>query len=62
MPADVPLYNFRFDKNSNIVVKTFQPTATDSFLTDIATICEDMPVDALLPLWEKEYFSCPTRD
>ena len=36
------------------------PTAMGSFLNDIASICEDMPVDSLCPKFEAEYSTNPT--
>ena len=36
------------------------PAATGSFLNDIASICEDMPVDSLRPKFEAEYATNPT--
>ena len=36
------------------------PSATGGFLNDIASICEDMPVDSLRPKFEAEYSTNPT--
>lgn len=36
------------------------PSATGNFLNDIASICEDMPVDSLRPKFEAEYSANPT--
>jgi hypothetical protein len=38
------------------------PSAAGSFLKDIASICEDMPMDALCPKFEAEYNTNPTDD
>jgi hypothetical protein len=44
----------------NFVKSRILPSVTGSFLNDIASICEDMPVDALRPKFEAEYNAKPS--